>query len=204
MIAVASLIANWRFTAAYLEMRRATHQMAARRVESAAALMASASTRVPESVMLKDAADYYRGIWLVVADKPAEAVPYLRSFWANHPDPNVEEMVFQAETGAAFNRHDYEGFLSMVQLHQARHSEDPMATAELASAYACKYVFTGDQSFKTQSLQALEQAKSLAGGNSEQLKEYEARIRCRLEIREILSLTEYTKRFPHGWKGGAQ
>jgi hypothetical protein len=92
----------------------------------------------------------------------------------------------------------------MVQLHQARHSEDPMATAELASAYACKYVFTGDQSFKTQSLQALEQAKSLAGGNSEQLKEYEARIRCRLEIREILSLTEYTKRFPHGWKGGAQ
>ena len=203
-LAVLSVIVNWRFTVAYWELKKATRQMQSGRAEPASALMASAARRVPESAELADAAVFYRGIYLLGADRSGEALKDLREYAQRHVDQSVAELVSQAEGGAAFDGRDYDTFLSKVQEQQARHPGDAMFTAAVASAYACKYVATGDESFRTRTIEALAKAKTLAGGDSPQMGEYEQRIRCRLETREILSLTDYKKRYPNGWKGGAQ
>ena len=169
-VAVVSLLVNWRFTAAYREMKKATREAQAGRIGAAAALLTSASLRVPESADLRDAAALYKGMHLLLSDKSTEALPYLREFGAKYPEQNVADLVYQAEVGAAFDRHDYDTFLAKEQQYLAQHAGDPMATAAVASAYACKYAVTGDPSFKTQSLQTLEHAKSLAGGKVEALK----------------------------------
>ncbi len=204
LVAVASLIVNWRFTAAYLEMKRANRELQGGRIEAAAALITSASRHVPESGDLRDGAALYRGIYFLALDKSAEALPYLQQYASKHRDQYAADLVSGAELGAAYDRRDFDSFLAKAQQALAQHKGDPMSTAAVSSAYACKYAVTGYPSFKTQSLQTLEQAKSLAGGKVQQLKEYEERILCRLETREILSTAEYRKRFPSGWKGGVQ
>jgi tetratricopeptide (TPR) repeat protein len=203
-IAILSLAVNWRFTVAYRELRRAGREYQAGRFESASSLMASASARVPESVMLRVSAELTRAGALMNEDRSAEALTLLLDLAAKHPHPYIGEMITQAEIGAAFDRHDYDAFLAKVQQAIAKTPNDPMALTALASAYAAKYAATGDSAYQTQSLEKLERAKSLAGGKRADIAEYEQRIRHRLATREILSPSEYKRRFPNGWKGDAQ
>jgi hypothetical protein len=202
-IAILSLVVNWRFTMAYREMRQASRAMEARRVEAAAALMASSSARVPESTDLKDAAGFYRGLWLMTADKSAEALPLLRAYAAKYPGDAAAELVLGAEMGAAFDAHDYDAFLAKAQEWAQRQKDNPIGVAGLASAYACKYAATQDESFRAQALELLHKAKASAGAQAAEIQEYEERTLYRLETRQIISPAEYKKRFPNGRKGGS-
>jgi hypothetical protein len=139
----------------------------------------------------------YEGRW-------AEALTLLQEIAAKHPDADVGDLITQAEINGAFERHDYDAFLTKAQQSSAKTPDDPIALTTLAAAYAAKYAATGDSGYRTQSLEKLEHAKSLAGGKRADIAEYEQRIRHRLATREILSPSEYKKRFPHGWKGDAQ
>jgi hypothetical protein len=90
-VALVSLVVNWRFTAAYIDMRSATREMQAGKVRSAASLMRSASVHAPESADLRDAAGFYQGLYLLAADKSAEALPYLQEWNSRHPAPQSAE-----------------------------------------------------------------------------------------------------------------
>jgi hypothetical protein len=46
----------------------------------------------------------------------------------------------------------------------------------------------------------LDQAKQRAGPDLSELKEFEERLRYRLQSREIISAKQFKERFPNGWK----
>jgi hypothetical protein len=204
LVAFASLIINWRFTAAFREMKKANRDVAAGRLEAAVSEMAGAASRVPESKDLHDASSLISGMYLLSSDKSAQALPYLREYQTAHPNDQITDLIVQAEIGVAFDQHDYDGFLAKSQELARRHAGEPGGTAMVASAYACKYAVTGDPAFKELSLRFLTQSKTEAAGNAPQLGDYEERIRYRLATREILNRNEHKKRFPNGWKGEAR
>jgi len=96
--------------------------------------------------------------------------------------------------GAAFDRKDYDGFLAKSQELLKTTPNDASAYAAVASAFACKYAVSGNEEFRTASLENLAKAKAMNGSPS--LPEYVARIEYRLATREILSRSEYERRFP--------
>ncbi len=101
------------------------------------------------------------------------------------------------EESAAFDRHDYDLFLSMAQKHWSEHSEAETA-AVLSSALACKYATTGEQLYKQQSEEMLAKAGQLAQSDPEarrRFEEYAERIRYRLDTRNIIGTAEYNRRF---------
>jgi hypothetical protein len=117
--------------------------------------------------------------------------------------PESKELAFAAETvdgDLAFDHKDYDTFLSISQKHW---KENPQAqtAAVLASALACKYAATGNDLYRTQSEQMLEQAQKMAQGYPESIKnlqEFAERNRYRLKTREIITKAKYDRRFRSG------
>jgi len=199
LLAVASLILNQRFLSGYLRLvqsaragRQGNLQLAGESLEEAARL-------VPEDAGLKAMASYLRGAYLVQQDRSQEAIPLLTNAKAGLPgNASVERLLFSAQMGAAFDAKDYGRLLARSQEYVKRFPQDPFAEGSLASAYACEYAVAGREESKAQALLHLERAAKLAKDDPDSFKEYEERIRYRLESREIISQDEYRKRFPHG------
>jgi tetratricopeptide (TPR) repeat protein len=114
--------------------------------------------------------------------------------------PELPDLSFAAESldeGVAFVRKDYDAFLAIAE---KQWKERPMAqtAAAMASALACKFAVTGEDSFRQRSQEMLEKARQLAQGDTKSLKildEFAERNRYRLETRQIISKTEYDRRF---------
>jgi hypothetical protein len=107
-----------------------------------------------------------------------------------------------AKVGVAFDQGDYDQFLQLAIEMEAKHKDDPVYVEQLASAYACKYAETQDEQYKTKSLAALDRSKTLISSKPEYqafYAEYEQRILHRLHTREIISRSEFQKRYPNGW-----
>jgi hypothetical protein len=71
----------------------------------------------------------------------------------------------------------------------------------LASALSCKYAVTGDVSYRRRSEEALAKALQFAQSDPETLKviqEFVDRNKYRLETRQIITKTEYDRRFRSG------
>jgi hypothetical protein len=117
--------------------------------------------------------------------------------------PESPALAFAADfydSGAAYQRKDYDTFLSIAQKQWKEHPGSGTAAA-VSSALACKYVITGDASYRQYSEEMLAKAQQLAQGDPEQQKsfqEYSERIRYRLEKREIIGKKEYDRRFRSG------
>ena len=117
--------------------------------------------------------------------------------------PELPSLAFAAEVydaGAAFARKDYDTFVAIGKKQWAEHPA-PGTAASLASALACKYAVTGDGAYRQQSEEMLAKAQQMAQGNAEDRKgldEYFPRIRYRLDHREIITRTEYDRRFKNG------
>jgi len=111
-----------------------------------------------------------------------------------------------AEVGVAFDAKDYDRFVMLEQQAMNRHPKDPSIVAGVASALACKYVTTGDESYKTQALAMLAKAKTLAVTETEQeaYVEYAQRIHYRLDTKIIIDKDEYDRRFRNGGKEAQQ
>lgn len=190
---------NYRFFAAYVEMRQSQRAFAEHDLDKAAALMTQASGHVPENRELESMASLYAGLHLLMNDRATEAVPLLqkaRNLVRNNP--GLERLLDSAEAGAAFEEKDYDKFLAKALEITKKAGADWQAIAQVASAYACKYAVTGDELFKKQSLEFLDKAGKQIGADHPDFKEYESRIRHRLQSREIISRREYNKRFPGG------
>jgi hypothetical protein len=104
----------------------------------------------------------------------------------------------QAEVGISFDRKDYKKFLELEKKVLARSQDDASSWAGVASAYACLYAETGQDSLKTRAVEHLQKSKTL-DSVSEGARDYINRIEYRLWSRNIISSGEFQKKFPNGW-----
>jgi tetratricopeptide (TPR) repeat protein len=102
------------------------------------------------------------------------------------------------DAGVAFEGKDYDRFLALSQQVWKAHPDSAGAAAEVASALACKYAVTGEESWKQQTEAMLEKARLLSQKSEEDIKayeEYSERTRYRLASKIIIDKAEYDKRF---------
>jgi hypothetical protein len=122
--------------------------------------------------------------------------------------PELRDLAFAAEAydeGVAFIKKDYDAFVAIAEKQWKEHPQANTAAA-LASALACKYAITGDNTFRQGSEELLQKSRELANGNPEALKnldEFSERNRYRLESRKIISKQEYDRQF-RGGKSASQ
>lgn len=200
--ACAAFVYNWRFFAAYLEMRSAGRALGEGDITTAAARMASAAERVPEAKELKHLAECFNGVELLRQDRCAEAVPVLQRCMGQFPRGSqwhqmAANFLLAAESGVAFEKKDYDTFLVKQTELLGREPNDATALAGVASAYACKYAVTGDEEHKREALRYLDRAAQHSA--SPEIGEYRQRILFRLHSREVINKQEYDRRFPQGW-----
>jgi len=100
--------------------------------------------------------------------------------------------------GDAFERKDYDLFLSTSREALALMPDQPRLIAGVASALACKYALTGDATLRVQAESLLAVAGTIAQRSAEEkasYDEYAERIRHRLTSRTIIDQAEYNRRF---------
>ena len=128
----------------------------------------------------------------------AEAAHMMREAASMYPEAkNLELAAEGAEEGVAFDRKDYDSFLAITQKIWKERPVSETAAA-VASALACKYVITGDESYKQQAEEMLAKAQQLAQSDAEAQKrytEYAERIRYRIDKKDIIDKPEYDRRF---------
>ena len=129
----------------------------------------------------------------------AESAQKIREAAQIYPEnPGFAMAVVYYDAGTAFEAKDYDRFLSLSQQITTQNPDSADALGMLASALACKYAVTGDQSFHDRAMQTLAQAEKLAERSAEEKKafqEYSDRIHYRLTSREIIDTEEYNRRF---------
>jgi hypothetical protein len=208
ILVVSALVWNSRFIHAYYELKCFQSAMVAGDLQRGATHFISASRLVPENAELQAYGSFYKGMLLLSQDKSAEALKLLQSCVGQvAPESNIDELIMNAKVGVAFNQGDYDQFLQLALEIDAKHKDDPAYTGQLASAYACKYAETQDEQYKTKSLAALDRSRTLVSSKPEYktyYAEYEQRILHRLRTREIISRSEFQKRYPNGWTEEAE
>lgn len=127
-----------------------------------------------------------------------EAARLMHEAEAMYPEaPGLATLAEHFDEWAAFDRKDYDAFLSITQ-KQWKEQPSSETAAALSSALACKYAVTSDASYRQQSEEMLARAKELAQNDDPEqrsFKEYEGRIRYRLDSKQIISKQEYDRRF---------
>jgi hypothetical protein len=204
VILVISILAwNSRFIRAYYELKCFASAMAMGDLQRGALHFISASRLVPENAELQAYGPFYEGLLLLSQDKPAEALKLLQSCVGRvSVQTNIDELIMNAKVGVAFDRGDYDQFLQLALEMEAKQKDNPVYAGQLASAYACKYAETKDGQYKTKSLAALDRSRTLLSSKPEYqayYAEYEQRILHRLYTRDIISRSEFQKRYPNGW-----
>jgi hypothetical protein len=206
-LAIFSFAWNWRFIAGFREIRQMHRAMAAADFGRGADLAESAARHLPEFPEMAGLAYYSRGLDHLSKDQSVQAVDYLRKAKQSAGSgklPEIDRLLLQAEVGAAFEAKNYDEFLAKSKALAGQAPGDPMLAAGLASAYACKFATTGSEQFRTEALKNLEKASKLAGPKDPEFLEYQPRILHRLETREIITRTEYARRFPNGYQPKAK
>lgn len=199
-IVVFSLLWHWRFIEAYSDIKSSARAFSQRNYPEAAELMKSASKHVPESKFIRAMDSYFQAIILLEQNNPIEALALLRDCKDKVPaEINVDELIKVAETSIAFDNKDYDRFLYLSLARSEEHPDDAIHTAQVASAYSCKYAVTGEEDFKQQALNILDKAREMPN-RSEFFEEYEDRILHRLHTREIIDRKQFKARFPNGWR----
>lgn len=202
-LVIFALAWNMRFIQAYMEMTDAVRTSHNGNLEKSAELMSSASKRVPESSELRGLAAFYRGLLFLQQDKPAQALTEFDSSRRLLPSQGLsktlDQLTMSAKISIAFDSNDYDRFLTLSIEYCDKISNDSLAYAQVASAYACKFAVTGDQQFKDKALENLNKARALSQADLS-FKEYEQRILHRLYSREIITSSEFHKKFPNGWQ----
>jgi hypothetical protein len=203
ILVVSTLVWNSRFIRAYCELKCFGSAMTAGDIQGGAAHFISASQLVPENTELQAYGVFYEGVLLLSRDKPAEALELLQSCRGRvGVESHLDELIMSARIGVAFDRGRYDEFLQLALQMNDKHKDDPVYAGQLASAYACKYAETQDEQYRARSLAELNRARALASSKpayGASYAEYEQRILHRLCTREIISRSEFKKRYPNGW-----
>lgn len=199
IVLVVAFIYNGRFLKAYSDLQKAFTAIQVNEFETASSLLNSVVDNVPENTELKGMASYYAGIVALNKDETKKALEHFSSITPGlFPDTLLMQLKNKAKIGIAFKEKDYDTFLSLAIEMRKSEPQDPILTSQVASAYACKYVQTGDQKFHDMTTAFLDTARQLCKDDTAFI-EYEDRILCRLETREMLNIEDFTKRYPNGW-----
>lgn len=130
-----------------------------------------------------------------------EAAQLMHAAAAAYPEmPDLALATEYYDSGVAFAHKEYDTFLAITRKQWTAHPSSGGA-ASLASALACKYAVTGDPTYRQQAEEMLARAQQMAQGHAEALKnldEYLPRIRYRLDSRQIITRTEYDRKFRGG------
>lgn len=205
ILVVSIMVLNSRFYYAYYDLRRFASAIDAGDIEQMAAYITSMSKHVPENEYLQTYAVFYEGILLLNQDKSAEALEifeFCRGRVGMDEESGLDDLITNARIRVAFDQGNYDEFLELSLQLNEKFKEDYVYTAQVASAYACKYVETQDEQYKTKSLSALDSARALVNPypeDEEYFAEYEQRILHRIHTQEIISRKEFEKRYPNGW-----
>lgn len=156
--------------------------------------VASLMTRIGRAFQKAEAANKFSK-----EKKWAEAAQAMREAAVIYPEfPSLGIQAESAEAAVAFEKQDYDGFLAKAEASAKKYSDVSYAAGMLASALACKYAVTGNPAFRQRAEEALARARQLTPAEAQAqaaTKEYEERIRYRLDSREIIDLDEYNRRF---------
>jgi len=189
---------NWRFFQAHNEIQSSMMAYENGDVSQAADLMEQARNHAPESGDLKPLAAYYRGIALLSEDKSEEALKKFADCKDFLPeDYGVEILLLQADMGAVFDSKDYIRFLAGAKELLELDTTNLMSVGAVASAYACLYATTQNDSIKNLSQLYLQRAA--VGKDDSIVAEFVNRIEHRLATREIIEREEFVKKYPNGW-----
>ena len=135
----------------------------------------------------------------------AEAAKLMHEAASAYPEAEgLAGAATQLDAGVAFERKDYDAFLELEQRQWKQYPESETAAA-VASALACKYAVTGNADFRKQAEDMLKEAAERAKADPKQMesfREYEERIRYRLQSREIIDKPEYDRRFRNSQAAG--
>jgi len=136
---------------------------------------------------------------LAKANRTEEAARLMTEAARLYPEsPPLATTALIIKGGAAFERKDYDTFLSASRAALARMPGEPRLMAGVASALAAKYAVTGDEAFRVEAETLLARAAVAAQRSPEDkttFDEYAERIRHRLTSRTIIDQDEYNRRF---------
>ncbi len=114
------------------------------------------------------------------------------------PDFQVNAAILKA--GIAFDHKDYDGFLAASEEGYRLAPQQPAAAAQVASALACKYVTTGDETYRRRAEQMIAKAGMLAQASADdraRIDEYAQRIHYRMDAKVIIDKDEYDRTVRH-------
>lgn len=197
LVVVVDAIINARYVFALREMKQGSRLAEAGNVDAAADRFEAASRHVQGSREIKMAAVIFRGISLLSHDRSTEAEKVLETERPDGANELYEFTLMTAHVGAAFDRKDYDAFLTHAKTMADKMPKSSRALGTVSSAYACKFAVSGNEEFRTASLDFLERARK-AEEKDTNFADYEARIQHRLATREIIDSAEYHRRFPKG------
>ncbi len=184
------------------DVGRARQAAKEQQFDEAVGHMDAALRKMPQQRDFRLERDLYRGRSLETQERAEEALAVFRQIKRDYPEFELaDDLILQAEAGAAFEAKDYDAFLAKARELEERGPRRAMAVAQVASALACKYAVTGQQPLKDQALKKLQHAAELVRDERQHFEEYRQRILHRLNTREIISKKEYDRRF--GRKGAA-
>jgi tetratricopeptide (TPR) repeat protein len=193
-LAVASFLVNLRFLRGYVEVNRAVRQLAAGNLERANALATAAAGYVPESGQLQAVSSLYRGLILLREEKWAEALPLVEIARRDLEDASLDPLLLRIQGVLAFEVKDYDRFLDRMVALQKLLPDEAMNEGGVASALACKFAVSGDDTFAQQALEHLKAARKLKDSATDEYRDLEERVLHRLSSREILTRKEYLQR----------
>jgi tetratricopeptide (TPR) repeat protein len=135
---------------------------------------------------------------LMEQDKPAEALQFLARARSSFPESRMISVNYlQAKGSEAFDRKDYDTFLSASEEYVRLYPENWVAVGMVGSALAAKYAVTGEESFRKRAEEKVTAAGALCRTDQEKewFVEYRERMEHRIKSKEILTKAEYDKRF---------
>jgi hypothetical protein len=142
--------------------------------------------------------DVQEATTLAQANNSSEAAAKVRLAQKLYPEfPAWPGIIDEIDAGVAYERKNYDAFLSLSEKIQQANLSSSRDTAQVASALACKYAATNDPSYRVRAEAELAKARSLAVSpeDKKELEEYEPRILHRLNSRTVISKAEYDRRF---------
>jgi len=194
-----SFYINQPFYLAYIEEKEADEFFFKKQYAEASLLIESSLSKVPESENLELKRNYYTGLYYLSNDRNADA---LNRFLLCREKVSgiivLNKLISKAQLGIHFEIKDYETYFKECYKRYLWDTSKVYFIADLASAYACLYATKGVDSSKQKAAYFLKKSLYLAKDDKE-IKEHSNRIEYRLYSRNILSTSEFNRKYPKGW-----
>lgn len=159
-----------------------------------------ARTFMPEEEAFEDLEAFYHGHVCLDEENPAEAARWFQV--SLNLDPNSKEttfMLYVARRREAFQSGNYEEYFRTSESLLELEGRTTQALLGMASAWACRFVLTGKEEYRQQSLVCLKEARTARGADPDDWI-IEGWVNKILEKRTIMSLLDF--RYSIGRGGG--